>query len=41
MDHREEDEGSCFHCWGSGIVEDFDGTYTDCPACSGTGVGRA
>lgn len=29
--------GDCVYCWGSGVIEDYDGDR-DCSGCDGTGT---
>jgi hypothetical protein len=38
-DEYGEDDmpGGCVYCWGSGVIEDFDGDR-DCSGCDGTGT---
>ncbi|MET4053170.1 hypothetical protein ABID81_002545 [Frigoribacterium sp. PvP054] len=37
-EYGEEDvPGGCVYCWGSGVIEDFEGDR-DCSGCDGTGT---
>jgi hypothetical protein len=33
----EDVPGGCVYCWGSGVIEDFEGDR-DCSGCDGTGT---
>jgi hypothetical protein len=33
----EDMPGGCIYCWGSGVIEDFEGDR-DCSGCDGTGT---
>lgn len=33
----EDMPGGCVYCWGSGVIEDFEGDR-DCSGCDGTGT---